>query len=46
MLLCISIVDDILIIDNNYEMIQTTKKILTSKFDVKDLGVAGVDYRN
>ena len=35
-------VDDILIIGNNYEMIQSTKKVLTIKFDMKDLGVADV----
>ncbi len=29
-------VDDMLIFDSNLEMIQSTKKILTSKFDIKD----------
>ena len=35
-------VDDMLIIGSNNEMIKTTKKILTSKFDMKDMGVADV----
>ena len=35
-------VDDMLIIGSNHEMIQSTKKNLTGKFDMKDLGVADV----
>ena len=35
-------IDDILIIGSNHEMIQSTKKVLTSKFDMKDLRVADV----
>ena len=35
-------VDDMLIIGSNIEMIKTTKKMLNSKFDVKDMGVANV----
>ena len=35
-------VDDMLIIDSNIEMIKTTKKMLNSKFDMKDMGVADV----
>ena len=33
-------VDDMLIIGSNHEMIQSIKKVLTSKFDTKDLEVA------
>ena len=35
-------VDDMLIIGSNIEMIKTTKKMLNSKFDMKDMGVAYV----
>jgi len=35
-------VDDILILDNNDWMIKSIKKILTNKFDIKDLSVANV----
>lgn len=35
-------VDDILIFGSNNDMIKSTKRILTSKFDMKDLGVADV----
>ena len=35
-------VDDMLIIASNNEVIKSTKKLLTSKFDMKDLGVADV----
>ncbi|KAK9942775.1 hypothetical protein M0R45_008423 [Rubus argutus] len=34
--------DDMLIIGSNNEMIKTTKKILTGRFDMKDMGVADV----
>ena len=35
-------VDDMLILDNNDYIIKSTKKILTNKFDMKNLGVADV----
>ena len=35
-------VDDMLIIGSNIEMIKTTKKMLKSKFDMKDMVVADV----
>jgi hypothetical protein len=35
-------VDDMLILDNNDHIIKSTKKILTNKFDMKNLGVADV----
>ena len=35
-------VDDMLIIGSNDEMIKTTKKLLSSKFDMKDIGLADV----
>lgn len=35
-------VDDMLIFGSNNDMIKSTKRILTSKFDMKDLGVADV----
>lgn len=35
-------VDDMLIMGNNDTIIQTTKRMLTSKFEMKDLGVADV----
>ena len=35
-------VDDMLILANNEHMIKSTKKVLTNKFDMKDLGVAKV----
>ena len=35
-------VDDMLIIDSNNDIIKATKRMLTSKFDMKDLGVADV----
>ena len=35
-------IDDMLIIGSNHKMIQSTKKTLTNKFDIKDLGVADV----
>ena len=35
-------VDDMLIIGSNIEIIKTTKKMLNSKFDMKDMGVANV----
>ncbi|XP_073137638.1 uncharacterized protein [Henckelia pumila] len=35
-------VDDMLIIGSNDKMIQSTKKLLNSKFDMKDLGLAEV----
>ena len=35
-------VDDMLIIGSNDEMIKTTKKLINSKFDMKDMGVADV----
>ena len=35
-------VDDMLIIGSNIKMIKTTKKMLNSKFDMKDMGVAYV----
>ena len=34
--------DDMLILSNNYHMIKSTKKVLTNKFDIKDLGVVDV----
>ena len=35
-------VDDMLTIGSNYEMIRSAKKLLTSKFEIKDLGVADI----
>ena len=35
-------VEDMLILDNNDHIIKSTKKILTNKFDMKNLGVADV----
>ena len=35
-------IDDMLILDSNEYMIKSTKKILTNKFDMKDLGVVQV----
>ena len=35
-------VDDMLITGSNHEMIQSTKKVLSSKFDIKNLGIADV----
>ena len=35
-------VDDMLIIGSNIEIIKTTKKMLNSEFDMKDMGVADV----
>ena len=35
-------VDDMLIIGNNNDIIKATKRMLTSEFDMKDLGVADV----
>ena len=35
-------VDDMLIIGSNNDIIKTTKRMLTSEFDMKDLGVADV----
>ncbi|KAK3006389.1 hypothetical protein RJ639_016603 [Escallonia herrerae] len=35
-------VDDMLIIGSNNEFIKATKKMLTSKFEMKDMGVADV----
>ena len=35
-------VDDMLILDNNDHLIKSTNKILTNKFDMKNLGVADV----
>ena len=35
-------VDDMLIIDSNNDIIKATKRMLTSKFNMKDLGVADV----
>ena len=35
-------VDDMLIIDSNNDIIKATKRMLTSKFDMKDLGVVDV----
>ena len=35
-------VDDILIIGSNHEMIQSTKRVLSSRFDMKDLRVVDV----
>ena len=34
--------DDMLTLDINDHMIKSTKKMLTNKFDMKDLGVADV----
>ena len=34
--------DDILILDNNDHMIKSIKKMLTNKFDMKDLGIVDV----
>jgi len=33
-------VDDVLLVGNNMEMIQTTKKWLSSAFEMKDMGEA------
>ena len=35
-------VDDMLIIGSNNDIIKATKRILTSEFDMKELGVANV----
>ena len=35
-------VDDMLIIGSNHEMIQSTKNMLSSRFDMKDMGIADV----
>jgi len=35
-------IDDILILGNNDHIIKSTKKILTNKFDMKNLGVADI----
>ena len=35
-------VDDMLIVGSNNDMIKTTKKMLNSKFDMKDMGIADV----
>ena len=35
-------VDDMLIIGSNHDMIQSTKNVLSSKFDMKDMGIADV----
>jgi hypothetical protein len=35
-------VEDILILGSNDHMIKSTKKMLTNKFDMKDLGVVDV----
>jgi hypothetical protein len=35
-------VDDMLILDNNDHIIKSTNKILTKKFDMKNLGVVDV----
>ena len=35
-------VDDMLIVGSNDEIIKSTKKMLNSKFDMKDMGVADV----
>jgi hypothetical protein len=35
-------VDDMLILDNNDHLIKSTNKILTKKFDMKNLGVVDV----
>ena len=35
-------VDNMLIIGNNTEMIRITKQFLSSRFDIKDMGVADV----
>ncbi|CAM8965807.1 unnamed protein product [Rhodiola kirilowii] len=40
-LLCLY-VDDILIVGNNEEMVKSTKSMLNSRFDMKDLGLADV----
>jgi hypothetical protein len=37
--------DEMSILDNNNYMIKSTKKILTDKFDMKDLGAANVILR-
>jgi hypothetical protein len=37
--------DEMSILDNNDYMIKSTEKILTDKFDMKDLGVANVILR-
>jgi hypothetical protein len=34
--------DHMLILSNNDHMIKSTKKVLTNKFDIKDLGVVDV----
>jgi len=34
--------DDMLILGRNDNMIKSTKKMLTNKFDMKDLGVADI----
>jgi len=35
-------VDNILILDSNDHMIKSTKKMLTNKFDMKDLGIINI----
>jgi len=35
-------IDDMFILDKNNYMIKYTKKIITYKFDIKDLGVVGI----
>ena len=39
-------VDDMLIIGSNIEIIKTTKKMLNSKFNMKDMGVTDVIFGN
>ena len=38
-------VNDMIILGNNNQMIKFTKKILTNKFDIKNLGVVDVMLR-
>jgi len=40
-IICIYI-DDMLILDSNVHMIKSTKKILTNKFDMKNLDVTDI----
>ena len=35
-------VDDMLILENNIEVIKSTKRMLSNNFDMKDLGVANI----
>ena len=37
-------VDDILLVENNLEMIEATKKWLSSGFEMKDMGEASKSY--